>query len=107
MRAGALVEDAGLRLEDQRHMIPTITGGIAHGTSASARASQRSRSGCVSSSASPSARHELDARDGDGPDQADLEDWMNRSSCQQPRKLSMPMKCVGTPSPARESVKPR
>ena len=37
-------------------MIPTITGGIAHGTSASERASQRTRSGWLSSSASPSAR---------------------------------------------------
>ena len=37
-------------------MIPTTTGGIAQGTSASERASARKRSGWLSSSASPSAR---------------------------------------------------
>ena len=36
-------------------MIATITEGIAHGTSASERASQRPRSGWLSRSASPSA----------------------------------------------------
>ena len=37
-------------------MMPTITGGIAHGTSARVRASQRIRSGWLSSDARPSAR---------------------------------------------------
>ena len=54
-------------------MIPTTTGGIAHGTSASDRASQRRCSGWLSSSASPSARQNWIERHRDRPDRADLE----------------------------------
>lgn len=38
----------------RRHMIATMTGGVAQGTRASVRASQRKRSGCSSRSARPS-----------------------------------------------------
>ena len=50
-----------------------MTGGIAHGTSASTRATPRNRSGWLSSSASPSAEQELQDRDAERPHQPDPE----------------------------------
>ena len=54
-------------------MIATMTGGIAHGISASVRASHRNRRFSLSSRASPSASDELQDGHRHRPDQADPE----------------------------------
>ncbi len=88
-------------------MIPTITPGIAHGTSASERASQRPRNGWLRSSASPSARTNWIPVTPTAQMIPTLNELMNRSSWSSVRKLSSPVKVVSTFRPARASVKPR
>ena len=89
------------------HMIPTITEGMAHGTSARERASQRPRRFWVRRSASPSAQQKPIAVTATDQIRPILNELMKSSSSSRARKLSIPMKLVGTPRPARESVKPR
>ena len=55
------------------HMIPTITDGIAQGTSASERASQRPLQVLAEQEREAEREAEADRRHGDRPDQADLE----------------------------------
>ena len=88
-------------------MIPTITEGIAQGTSASERASQRPFRSWLSRRARPSAQQKPIAVTATDQIRPILNELMKRSSSSSARKLSSPMKVVGTPRPARESVKPR
>ena len=88
-------------------MIPTITEGIAQGTSASERASQRPRRSWLSRRARPSAKQKPIAVTVTDQIRPILNELMKRSSWISVRKLSSPMKVVGTPRPARESVNPR
>ena len=88
-------------------MIATSTEGIAQGTSASERASQRPCSGWLRRSASPSERQNWIAVTHAAQIRPILNELMKSVSWMSARKLSIPMKCVGTPRPACESVKPR
>ena len=88
-------------------MIPTTTGGIAHGTSASERASQRPWRFCVRSSARPSPRTNWIAVTETDQMSPILNALTKRSSWISSRKFSSPTKLVSTSSPARASVKAR
>jgi hypothetical protein len=88
-------------------MIATTTDGIAHGTSASERASQRPRSGWLSSRARPSARQKPIAVTDAAQIAPILNELTKSESCSAVWKFARPTQCVGTPRPARESVKPR
>ena len=89
------------------HMIPTITEGMAHGTSASDRASQRPLRSWLSRSARPSAKQKPIAVTVTDQIRPILNELMKRSSWISARKLSSPMKLVSKSRPACESVKPR
>ena len=89
------------------HMIPTTTAGIAQGMRASERASQRPRRSWVSRSARPSAKQKPIAVTATDQIRPILNELTKSSSSSNVRKLSSPMKFVGTFRPARASVKPR
>ena len=90
-----------------RHMIATITGGIAHGIRARVRASQRSLIVRLSSNASPSERknwmivtenvHTIPMRN-ESPEQAVVE---------QPAVVLQPVEVDRDVAPGSASVKPR
>ena len=89
------------------HMIPTTTAGIAHGTRASERASQRPFRSWLRRRARPSAKKKpinVTATDQIRPI---LNDLTKSSSSSRARKLSSPMKFVVISKPACASVKPR
>ena len=88
-------------------MIPTTTGGIAHGTSASERAIQRPRRFVLSRSASPSASANWTSVTLNAQMKPILNELTKRLSWIRRWKFASPTQCVVTLKPACASVKPR
>ena len=86
-------------------MMPTTTSGIAQGTSASVRASQRSRRFWLSSRASPSDIRNWSTVTHAAHTRPIRNDSQNRVSCSRSWKLSPPIHSVGSVRPDWASVK--
>ena len=92
-------------LYTSRHMMPTTTSGIAQGTSASVRASQRSRRFWLSSSARPSDSASWSAVTDTAHTRPIRKESQKRASSLRSRKLARPVKEVVRVTPDCASVK--